>query len=133
MRASNFLISLQVTDQIITKKIAVETAVCGFPAKKVRGSKSGGHLLVSPARVTPARRLIMGEASRLAALGIALGLAGSLAASTVLRSLLFGVRPWDGATIAGAVAALACAALLASYVPARRASSVNPVVALRSE
>ena len=85
--------------------------------------------------IRPSERLlgVMGEASRLAALGITLGLGGSFAASTVLRSLLFGVRPWDGATIAGAVAALGCAALLASYVPARRASSVNPVVALRSE
>ncbi len=82
---------------------------------------------------TMVHSLIMGEASRLAALGIAAGLAGSLAASTVLRRVLFGVRSWDLSTISVAIAVLGLASLLASYIPARRASSMNPLEALRSE
>ena len=78
-------------------------------------------------------RLILQEASRLVALGITAGLLCSLAATSVLGKLLFGVRSWDPPTIGLVVAVLAAAALLASYLPARRAASVNPVEALRAE
>jgi ABC-type lipoprotein release transport system permease subunit len=50
-----------------------------------------------------------------------------------MRDLLFGVRSWDVATLASVAAILAAAALMASFLPARRAASVNPVDALRSE
>jgi ABC-type lipoprotein release transport system permease subunit len=50
-----------------------------------------------------------------------------------MRKLLFGVQAWDVSTLAGVSALLALAALLASYLPARRAASVNPVDALRAE
>jgi ABC-type lipoprotein release transport system permease subunit len=56
-----------------------------------------------------------------------------LATAGLLRPLLFGVRPWDATTLAGVAAVLAAAAMLASYLPARRAASVNPVEALRAE
>jgi predicted permease len=78
-------------------------------------------------------RLILREAGRLAAFGIFLGLVCSLAAASVLRSLLFGVRSWDAPTLFGVAFVLGAAALLASYIPARRAASVNPVEALRAE
>src|ERR1700744_801524 len=78
-------------------------------------------------------RVIRQEASRLVALGITAGLLCSLAATSVLGKLLFGVRSWDPPTIGLVVAVLAAAALLASYLPARRAASVNPVEALRAE
>lgn len=77
--------------------------------------------------------LILGEAGRLTALGILLGLGGSLAATTMLRTLLFGVRSWDPATLATVAVVLSGSALLASYFPARRAASVNPIEALRAE
>jgi predicted permease len=77
--------------------------------------------------------LVMKEAGWLTALGIALGAAGSLAAAGVMRSLLFGVSSWDAATLAGVAAILASAAAAASFLPARRAASINPVEALRSE
>jgi predicted permease len=78
-------------------------------------------------------RLIIGEAGRLIAAGIAVGLAGSVAAAMLMRKLLFSVRPWDAATLIGVAALLAASALLASYFPARRAASVNPTDALRAE
>jgi len=77
--------------------------------------------------------LIMKEAGWLAGAGIAAGLLCSIAAATLIRGLLFGVRPWDGGTLAAVCFVLAMSALLASYIPARRAASVDPMVALRYE
>ena len=78
-------------------------------------------------------QLILSEAARLVFLGILIGLACSLAATTLIRKLLFGVRSWDLATLAAVAAILGISALLASFVPAHRAASVNPVDALRAE
>jgi predicted permease len=78
-------------------------------------------------------RLILKEAGWLTALGIVIGLGCSVAAATLIRGLLFGVRSWDVPTLAGVAAVLAVSALVASYIPARRAASVNPVEALRVE
>ena len=77
--------------------------------------------------------LILKEAGRMTALGVATGIVCSLAAATLLRSLLFGVRSWDAPTLLAAAAVLALAALAAGYIPARRAASVNPIEALRAE
>ncbi len=77
--------------------------------------------------------MVLGEALRLIGIGIGVGVLGSLATAGLLRPLLFGVRPWDATTLAGVAAILGLAALLASYLPARRAASVNPVEALRAE
>jgi macrolide transport system ATP-binding/permease protein len=78
-------------------------------------------------------RLIVGEAARLVGAGTVLGIGGSIAAATFLRGLFYGVRAWDAPTLTIVVAVLIVAALLASYIPARRAAAVNPVEALRSE
>jgi macrolide transport system ATP-binding/permease protein len=78
-------------------------------------------------------RMVLGDASRLAAIGIVCGMVSSLAAARLLRGLLFGVRAWDISTFAAVITVLGSAALLASYVPARRAASVNPVDALRTD
>ena len=78
-------------------------------------------------------RLILKEAGWLTAVGIVIGLACSVAAANLMRGLLFGVRSWDVPTLAAVAAVLGIAALLASYIPARRAASVNPVEALRAE
>jgi macrolide transport system ATP-binding/permease protein len=77
--------------------------------------------------------LILGEAGRLIALGLVLGLAGSIAAARLMRTLLFDPTPWDVTTLASVAVVLAAAAMLASYIPARRAASVNPIEALRVE
>jgi macrolide transport system ATP-binding/permease protein len=77
--------------------------------------------------------LIMKEAAWLTGLGIACGLICAIGAATLMRGLLFGVRSWDAATLATVAAVLAISALLASYLPARRAAAVDPMVALRYE
>jgi predicted permease len=78
-------------------------------------------------------QLVLKEAGWLTALGVVTGLVCSVAAATLMRGLLFGVRSWDLPTLAAVAAVLAISALLASYIPARRAASVNPLEALRSE
>jgi predicted permease len=78
-------------------------------------------------------RLILKEAGWLTAVGIVIGLVCAVAAATLMRGLLFGVRSWDVPTLAAVAAALGVAALLASYIPARRAASISPVEALRAE
>ena len=77
--------------------------------------------------------LILKEAGWLTAAGIIAGLACSVAAAHLMRTLLFGVHAWDFSTLAAVAAVLGTAALLASLIPARRASSVNPVEALSAE
>jgi macrolide transport system ATP-binding/permease protein len=76
-------------------------------------------------------RLILGETARLVAFGLGIGIVTAIAAATTLRTLLFSIRTYDAGTIATVAGALAASALVASYVPARRAASVNPVEALR--
>lgn len=77
--------------------------------------------------------LILKEAGWLTAVGIVAGLLCSIAAATLMRRLLFGIHTWDLSTLATVAIVLATSALLASYIPARRAASVNPVEALRAE
>jgi ABC-type antimicrobial peptide transport system permease subunit len=78
-------------------------------------------------------RLVLKEAAWLTSLGIAAGLVCSIATATLTRRMLFGVQVWDLLTFVTVAMVLAGAAMLASYLPARRAASVNPVEALRAE
>ena len=78
-------------------------------------------------------RLILQEAVWLVAMGIGLGAVASVLAATLARKLLFGVRSWDVETITAVALTLGIAAVVASFLPARRAASVNPVEALRTE
>ncbi|MBO0910652.1 MAG: ABC transporter permease [Acidobacteria bacterium] len=78
-------------------------------------------------------QLVMKEAAWLMVIGLAAGLAGSLGVASLIRGLLFGTKAWDASTLAIAAVTLATAALGASYLPARRAASVNPTDALRAE
>lgn len=78
-------------------------------------------------------RLVLREGLSLTGIGVVLGIAGALAASEVLRSLVYGVSPTDAATYAVAAVVLAASAMLACWRPARKAASANPVDALRAE
>jgi predicted permease len=77
--------------------------------------------------------LVLGEAGRLIACGLALGLAGSVGVAMLMGKLLFGVQAWDAGTLVSVAVVLGAAAMMASYIPARRAASVNPTEALRAE
>jgi len=78
-------------------------------------------------------QLIFKEASWLVGLGIAFGLACSLGVASLISKLLFNTPAWDAPTLAAVALVLGASALLASYLPARRAASVDPVNALRAE
>lgn len=77
------------------------------------------------------RGLVVGQGSRLAAIGVGIGVVGALATSRALGALLFGVSATDPLTFALAAIGLAIAGVAAAYVPARRASRIDPVVLLR--
>jgi len=77
--------------------------------------------------------MILGQGMRTILIGLAIGLAGSLALTHTLSSLLFGVTATDPLTFAAVIALLITAALLACYIPARRATKIDPMVALRYE
>jgi ABC-type antimicrobial peptide transport system permease subunit len=77
--------------------------------------------------------MVLRRALALMGIGLAIGVAGALAATRTMAGLLFDVRPSDAGSFAGAIASLVAVALLASLVPAWRATRVDPIVALRAE
>jgi len=77
--------------------------------------------------------MVLGQGCRLAVIGVAVGLLLALAAARVMRGLLFHVSATDPATFAAVAAALIAVAALASYIPARRATRVDPMIALRTQ
>jgi hypothetical protein len=100
------------------------------PALLVLQGAVGFVLLIGCANVL---RLVVGHGMRLALAGAAIGLAGALILARLMSSLLYGVKPGDPPTFLAAFAALESVALLACYIPARRATTVGPVAALRQE
>lgn len=78
-------------------------------------------------------RLIRREAAALALAGIVIGAGYAILAASLMRKLLLGTPPWDITTLVSVAAVVAAFALLASFLPARRAASVDPICALRTE
>jgi ABC-type antimicrobial peptide transport system permease subunit len=77
--------------------------------------------------------MVMSEGLTLTAFGLGIGLTGALALTRFLGSILYGVRPGDPMTFVEVASVLTAVAALASFVPARRATRVDPMVALRHE
>jgi macrolide transport system ATP-binding/permease protein len=98
-----------------------------------RRTREIGIRMALGARRAVVYRMILAEAGRLTGIGLGIGMVGAVAASSLLRGLLFGVRSWDVPTLGAVAAVLGASSLLASYLPARRAASVDPAATLRSE
>jgi putative ABC transport system permease protein len=85
------------------------------------------------AQLRDVMKLVLKRGTLLALIGVAVGFGGSLALTRLISSLLFGVKPVDVATFGTVSLGLIVVALIACYIPARRATKVDPLVALRSE
>ncbi|MDQ6831708.1 MAG: ABC transporter permease [Gemmatimonadota bacterium] len=105
---------------VISYTVAQRTRELGL---RMALGASRGHVLA----------LVVGQGTRLALIGVAIGIAGALALSRVVSGLLYGVQPTDLVTFIGVPIVLAGVAVLASYVPALRATKLDPVVALRND
>jgi len=98
-----------------------------------RRTQEIGVRMALGAQLASVRRMILGQTLKLALMGVGLGLAGTFVVARFLTSMLFGVGMYDPATFLGVAALLIAVALAASYIPARRAMRVDPIVALRYE
>jgi len=98
-----------------------------------RRTQEIGVRMALGAQMSSVRRMILGQTLKLALMGVGLGLAGAFVVGRFLTSMLFGVGMYDPATFLGVAALLIAVALAASYIPARRAMRVDPIVALRYE
>jgi putative ABC transport system permease protein len=98
-----------------------------------RRTREIGVRIALGARPGSVLRLVVGQSLRVAALGITIGVAAAVLLAPQIESQLFDVKPRDPVTLAAVAAALLGVALLASYLPARRATRVDPLTALRTE
>jgi putative ABC transport system permease protein len=96
-------------------------------------SREIGIRMALGAQTADVRRMVLAQAVRTGVLGLAIGLIGSFAATRILATLLYGVRPHDPTTFAGVSVLLLAVMMLAAYLPARRATRVDPMTALRTE
>jgi predicted permease len=99
----------------------------------VRSTREIGVRIALGARAIDVLRLVVGRGLLLTLIGVALGVAGSLALTRVLASLLYQVSPGDPVILAGVAALLVLVGIAACYIPARRATRVDPLIAMRAE
>jgi predicted permease len=78
-------------------------------------------------------RMVLGQAGKMVVLGVVVGMVAAFGLTRLIASMLFGVSPWDPVTLVGVALLLSAVSLLASYIPARRATQVDPMIALRYE
>jgi putative ABC transport system permease protein len=96
-------------------------------------SREMGIRMALGARPATVRRMVVADGMKQALLGVALGLGGAIWLTRMMTTLLFGVAPGDPATLAAAATLLLATAAIACYLPARRATTVDPLIVLRTE
>ena len=137
LRSSTARISFSTLLLAVSSGVALLLAALGIYGLlaflMARRHREIGIRLAMGARREQVRRLVLFQSLRLAAAGVALGLAGAALTTRLLRSLLFGVDPLDPVTLGAAAAFLVLVAVAASWMPARRAMAVPPLEALRHE
>ncbi len=128
-RFTSFLLSVFAAAALFLSTIGLYAVMSAFVRQREREI---AVRLALGATIREVRRFVLAEALRLAGLGVAIGLAGAIAATRVLRGILFEVHPLDPSTLMAAILLLLCASALASYLPLRRATRLDPIVALRA-
>jgi predicted permease len=114
--------------------VLASIGVFGLMAYMVaRRTRELGVRMALGARARDIGRLVLADGLRVVAVGAVIGVVGAFAASRLLRSLMFGMNPLDPIAYAGVTALLVCVAMAACYVPARRATRIDPLVALKSD
>jgi putative ABC transport system permease protein len=106
-------------------------AVVAYSATQ-RGHEIGVRIALGAQR-SDVLRLVLGQGARMALTGVAIGIAAALSLTQLMASELFGVTAHDPLTFLGVAAVLMLVAVAACYIPARRATRVNPMISLRYE
>ncbi|HWR50019.1 MAG TPA: ABC transporter permease [Bryobacteraceae bacterium] len=133
IRMDRLILQLSAVFSILATLLAM-LGLYGVMAYSVtRRTREIGIRIALGAATGSIRGMVMRQLLIILAIGLALGVPAALALSRFAESLLFGVKSFDGTVVAGAVAALIVAALLAGFLPARRATRISPTVALRYE
>jgi putative ABC transport system permease protein len=125
-----FLLALFATTALLLSSVGIYGVLSNMVAQRTRDI---GIRMALGASQTQIVWDVLGFGMRLAGIGLAIGLAAALAGTRLLSSLLYGVRPTDSVTFAAVSFILLVVAVIASYLPARRATRVDPMVALRYE
>jgi ABC-type antimicrobial peptide transport system permease subunit len=98
-----------------------------------RRTREIGIRMALGAHAPQVRRLVVREMALILGIGVVVGIGAAAAVGTLLRTVLYEMLPWDPGIYGGATALMALIAIAAAYLPARRASAVDPMVALRTE